>query len=113
MIKQKISAVDLFCGIGGLSFGLKESGIQIKAGIDFDDSCKYAYETNCNSEFIYADVSSVKKEDINKALNFLKFQREQITSARGNSFRLAQCQVWWKHFYTNYLFLGKAEPKMR
>ncbi|MDX4061712.1 DNA (cytosine-5-)-methyltransferase [Aliarcobacter skirrowii] len=66
MKKLKISAVDLFCGIGGLSFGLKQAGIKIKAGIDFDNSCKYAYEKNCNSKFIYSDVSNIKKEDINK-----------------------------------------------
>lgn len=66
MEKLKISAVDLFCGIGGLSFGLKQSGIKVKAGIDFDNSCKYAYEKNCNSKFIYADVSNLKKEDISQ-----------------------------------------------
>ena len=41
-----ISVIDLFCGIGELTNGLKQSGIEVKAGIDFDKSCRYAYETN-------------------------------------------------------------------
>lgn len=65
-MKNKISAVDLFCGIGGLSYGLKQAGINIKAGFDFDDKCKYAYETNCESEFIHANITDIKKSDITK-----------------------------------------------
>lgn len=66
MIINKISAVDLFCGIGGLSYGLKQSGIEIKAGFDFDDKCKYAYEENCKAPFIHEDIINIKKDDIIK-----------------------------------------------
>ncbi|MDD5372480.1 MAG: DNA cytosine methyltransferase [Sulfurimonas sp.] len=99
MTKQKISAVDLFCGIGGLSFGLKKSGIEIKAGIDFDDSCKYAYETNCNSEFMYADVSSVQKEDINKY-----FEEDEIKVLVG----CAPCQP-----FSTYTLNGDKQKDQR
>ena len=30
-------AIDLFCGIGGLTKGLSLSGIEVCAGIDIDD----------------------------------------------------------------------------
>lgn len=40
---MKISAIDLFCGIGGLTNGLIQSGIDVVAGIDFEGACKYAY----------------------------------------------------------------------
>ena len=63
-MKNKISAVDLFCGIGGLSYGFKEAGIDVRAGFDFDSSCKYAFETNCSASFIHQDISKVKQEDI-------------------------------------------------
>ncbi|MDQ7047817.1 MAG: DNA cytosine methyltransferase [Sulfurovum sp.] len=63
-MKTNISAVDLFCGIGGLSYGLKQSGIDIKAGFDFDNKCRYAYEANCDARFIHQDISQVKSEDI-------------------------------------------------
>ncbi len=36
------TAIDLFCGIGGLTKGLSLSGITVQAGIDIDDSCRFA-----------------------------------------------------------------------
>ena len=63
-MNSKVRAVDLFCGIGGLSYGLKQAGIDVKAGFDFDDKCKYSYETNCESKFIHADIKDIKKDDI-------------------------------------------------
>lgn len=41
-------AVDLFCGIGGLTKGLHLSGINVAAGIDIDETCRFAYERNNN-----------------------------------------------------------------
>lgn len=65
----KIAGVDLFCGVGGLTHGLQKSGINIRAGIDFDTTCKFAYEANNNAEFISADISKVKGDDIEKFWN--------------------------------------------
>ncbi len=65
----KIAGVDLFCGVGGLTHGLKKSGINIRAGIDFDSTCKFAYEANNNAEFISADISKIKGVDIEKYWN--------------------------------------------
>lgn len=61
-MNQKISAVDLFCGIGGLTHGLESSGINVVAGIDVDKTCKYAYESNNSSKFICADIESISGE---------------------------------------------------
>ena len=65
-MQNDISVVDLFCGIGGLSYGLKKAGLNIKAGFDFDDNCKYTYETNCKAKFIHQDISQVDRNDILK-----------------------------------------------
>jgi len=59
-----ISAVDLFCGIGGLTKGLELSGIDVIAGIDIDPSCKYIYEKNNEAHFINEDLTSIKSVDI-------------------------------------------------
>lgn len=59
---KSVVAVDLFCGIGGLTSGLKASGIDVVAGIDIDSSCKYAYEENNGAKFIAADVSEISGE---------------------------------------------------
>lgn len=56
--------VDLFCGIGGLTNGLEQAGLDVVAGIDFDPSCQYAYEKNNNGEFIHNNISEVKKEEL-------------------------------------------------
>lgn len=57
--KLKIATVDLFCGVGGLTQGLKKAGIKVRAGIDLDKSCKYAYETNNKAKFIGEDISKI------------------------------------------------------
>lgn len=57
-------AVDLFCGIGGLTHGLQLSGLTVNAGFDIDPSCRFAYEANNNSRFIEADVANLTGEDI-------------------------------------------------
>ena len=65
--RNDIGVVDLFCGVGGLSFGMKKRGFDIIAGFDTDTTCKYAYETNNESQFISQDVREVTGEQI-KAL---------------------------------------------
>lgn len=43
---SKVAVVDLFCGVGGLTCGLRKAGLDVVAGIDNDASCRYAYEEN-------------------------------------------------------------------
>ncbi len=40
------TAVDLFCGAGGLTRGLLDAGIPVVAGYDIEGSCEYAYKHN-------------------------------------------------------------------
>ena len=59
---KSISAVDLFCGVGGLTYGLEQAGIKVNAGIDIDETCKYAYKQNNKAKFVCKDISSVTSE---------------------------------------------------
>ncbi|MDR1696490.1 MAG: DNA cytosine methyltransferase [Endomicrobium sp.] len=59
------AVIDLFCGVGGLTYGLKEAGLNVVAGIDNDPSCEYAYVENNRSNFICADISRYSSEEIN------------------------------------------------
>lgn len=60
-----ITAVDLFCGAGGLTRGLLNSGIKVTHGVDFDGCCKYAYEhNNSGTVFIHKSVTDLTSEDI-------------------------------------------------
>ncbi len=58
--------VDLFCGVGALSHGLKQAGFDIIAGYDTDRNCKYAYETNNDALFYSRDVSKLTPTEISR-----------------------------------------------
>lgn len=57
--KQRTVAIDLFCGAGGLSYGLRRAGIEIRAGIDIDPVCEYPFVSNVKSDFFQKDISRV------------------------------------------------------
>jgi len=59
-----LSAIDLFCGIGGLSYGLREEGIDILAGIDIDKDCEYAFEKNVGADFLKRSVTGVQGSEL-------------------------------------------------
>ncbi|WP_433922255.1 DNA cytosine methyltransferase [Paenibacillus taichungensis] len=61
---MSIAAVDLFCGVGGLTFGIQQSGIDVVAGYDIEESCRYAYETNNKSVFINKDIKDISSDEI-------------------------------------------------
>ncbi len=55
----KIHAVDLFCGIGGLTQGLR------LAGLDVDPSCRRIYEANHpDAQFVAADIRHTQFRDV-------------------------------------------------
>ena len=60
-----IKALDLFCGVGGLTHGLQLAGIDVVAGYDIEESCRYPYEYNNKAKFILSDVTKITKEEIN------------------------------------------------
>lgn len=57
--QPEIVAVDLFCGVGGLTYGLQSSGIAVKLGVDIDPDCAYPIEQNSDATFLNADVASL------------------------------------------------------
>lgn len=61
---KNASVIDLFCWVWGLSFWLQKAWFNIKAGIDFDNSCAYAYEKNIKSDFINADIAKINGRDL-------------------------------------------------
>lgn len=91
----QIRGVDLFCGVGGLTHGLEQAGINVVAGFDIDRECKYAYEANNSALFVERDVNDLTAEEIQTHL-----QGSQVSLIAG----CAPCQP-----YSSYSRTRKAD----
>ncbi|MFZ2970545.1 MAG: DNA (cytosine-5-)-methyltransferase [Minisyncoccia bacterium] len=89
---MKIESIDLFCGIGGLTYGLQKSGINVIAGIDNDETCRYAYETNNRIPFINADIKEYGSDEIKKL-----YSKNSVKVLVG----CAPCQPFSSHSFKN------------
>lgn len=56
----KISAIDLFCGVGGLTRGLEKANIEVKLGIDMDPACQFPYDSNNKAQFLLKPIEDIK-----------------------------------------------------
>lgn len=65
--KSDINAVDLFCGVGGLTYGLEKSGINVRLGIDIDAACRHPVLANTGAQFLRADVATLPADLITGA----------------------------------------------
>ena len=63
-----VRAVDIFCGAGGLTYGLRQAGIQVVEGVDLNEDCRYAYEFNNNARFVHKNIINYMAENIDSAL---------------------------------------------
>lgn len=70
-----LKAIDFFCGIGGVTRGFLNKGIDVVAGIDIDISCKETYEKNnirpngTASKFLAEDITNFAIEKVKKLLS--------------------------------------------
>jgi DNA (cytosine-5)-methyltransferase 1 len=87
---MRIEAIDLFCGIGGLTCGLKTAGITVLAGLDNDNSCEYAYKKNNKVKFICEDVAGYDFKAMKKM-----YSKDSIKILAG----CAPCQTFSSHTF--------------
>ncbi|SMN15822.1 DNA-cytosine methyltransferase [uncultured Candidatus Thioglobus sp.] len=87
---KKVEAIDLFCGIGGLTHGFQQANIKVLAGLDNDKSCEYAYKKNNGVDFICKDVSSYNFEAMKKM-----YSKDSIKVLAG----CAPCQTFSSHTF--------------
>ena len=62
--KPKICAVDLFCGVGGLTYGLEKAGIDVRLGVDIDPACEFPFTANNNSKFLLKSVEKLGADEL-------------------------------------------------
>ena len=60
-----MTAIDLFCGAGGLTLGLRRAGWAVVAGVDVDEAVRETYENNNHGvRFVSADIRSVSEREV-------------------------------------------------
>ena len=74
-MRDDIKVVDFFCGIGGLTHGLRKAKLNVVAGVDSDGSCKFAYEANNKgAQFIENPIEDVTNQKIRSLLKDAKWK---------------------------------------
>jgi DNA (cytosine-5)-methyltransferase 1 len=119
---EDFSVVDLFCGVGGLTHGFVKQKFQVDAGVDFDRSCKYAFEKNNKSKFIHKDVTDFSAEQL--ASLYSKGKRKilvgcapcqpfSIYNHRGsNKTKTKLLDEKWKLLYSFAELIEEVEPEI-
>jgi DNA (cytosine-5)-methyltransferase 1 len=52
-----IVALDVFCGAGGVTYGLRKAGIKVAVGVDRDEDCRLTYtQNNPSAKFLSEDI---------------------------------------------------------
>lgn len=61
--------VDLFCGVGGLTRGLLDAGLDVIAGFDIDPTCQFTYEQNNNVNYNMRNIREVTGDEVQALYN--------------------------------------------
>ena len=65
---MRITGVDVFCGAGGLTAGLRAAEIEIRAGIDLDSDCGHPFAANNDAVFVNADIGDLDLDQVGSFL---------------------------------------------
>lgn len=115
------SLIDLFCGVGGLTYGFAKENFTIDAGIDFDSTCKFAFEKNNNAKFYAEDITLLTDKDLlakyrkNKRKILVGCAPCQPFSLHKNKSLYKEKQIEddkWKLLYSFADLIDKVEPEI-
>lgn len=68
--KKPLTAIDLFCGAGGLSEGFRQAGFHVLAGQDNDEAAGATFAaTHREATFVGGPIQNVRPQDLLKAAN--------------------------------------------
>lgn len=73
MTNQRWTAIDLFCGAGGLSEGFRQAGFHVLAGNDFDPFAAETFAaTHSEAKFLPGPIEDISARDFLKAAGLKK-----------------------------------------
>ncbi len=61
---SELTAIDLFCGAGGLSQGLEDAGFDVLWAIDHEPKTKETFDANHDCEMVVGDIRETEPPDI-------------------------------------------------
>jgi len=64
-----LNVIDLFCGVGGMSKGLTDAGLNVIAGVDIWDKAINNYKKNFEHQAICEDLTKLPPEKFNLLYN--------------------------------------------
>lgn len=89
--QPKLRVVDFFCGCGGTSLGLRQAGMSIAAGIDWDEDAGRTFQSIFpRAKFLKKDIRKLRPADL----------EEVVESCRGSPLLFsccAPCQPFSRH----------------
>jgi DNA (cytosine-5)-methyltransferase 1 len=117
---DEFSVVDLFCGIGGLTHGFVKEGFKVNAGIDFDQSCRFAYETNNETKFFHKDIAELKPDELTDFFNDKRkilvgcapCQPYSIFNRKKENFEKKEDDPRWKLLYSFSKLIKEVKPEI-
>ena len=100
---SKLIAVDLFCGCGGISVGLKKAGFNVIAGIDIEKKYLVSFKHNFpEAKALNTDITQVAASEFMKELGIDKGELDLLVGG-------PPCQGFSKNVPRKYRYL--EDPK--
>ncbi len=105
-MKQKLTAIDLFCGCGGMSKGLQDAGLDILAGVDLEPNYICTFSHNFpNAKSLQIDLEATSAEAFMKMVGINKGEIDLLAGG-------PPCQGFSKNVPRKNRFLEDSRNKL-
>jgi len=69
IMKKKLKVLDLFAGVGGMSYGFEQAGLDIVGAVEFEDSIAQSMKKNHkNTKMFIADIRNLKAKKVKEEI---------------------------------------------
>ena len=96
-MKTEHTAIDLFCGAGGLSEGFRQAGFRVLAGNDFNETAGETYAaTHLDAKFLPGPIQDVTASRLLQASGLSKGELDCLIPTPADHFLSFCCGHQWK-----------------